>query len=96
MRRVLATFQKQNPEVEFVCNPDEERCTVELLPRLVQEVDRLREYGAKGDLEVQDIPDDVARIVEEIRAHLKMPADDTILWRRHTLGMKGVPTLSDV
>jgi hypothetical protein len=69
-RRAWATFCKQNPGILFTNAPDGELLTVELLPRLVQEVDRLREYGAKGDLDVQAIPDEVAETVEKLRAYL--------------------------
>lgn len=71
-RRAWATFRKQHPDVYYVNCPDHEELTVELLPRLVQEIDRLREYGAKGDLEVQEIPEDVSEICEQIRKHLGM------------------------
>ena len=71
-RRAAATFQKQHPDVQYFNRPDGEPLTVELLPRLVQEVDRLQEYGKKGDIEMQVIPTDVLETVEKIRKHLKM------------------------
>jgi uncharacterized SAM-binding protein YcdF (DUF218 family) len=70
-RRAWATFQKHGGIVEFANYPDDELLSVELLPRLVQEIDRLQEYGAKGDLLVQDIPKDVLAVTEQIRQHLK-------------------------
>lgn len=69
-RRAWATFRKQYPNVKYVNRPDYEDLTVELLPRLVQEIDRLREYGAKGDLEMQEIPPDISGICEALRTHL--------------------------
>ena len=90
-RRAWATFCKQNPTVGCFNASDGERLTGELLPRLVDECDRLDEYGAKGDLVVQNIPDEVARIVEELRTHLQMPIPVAIMemihTRRRRLGM---------
>lgn len=73
-RRAWATFLKQHPDLEYYNYPDSEPLTVELLPRLVQEIDRLRQYAAKGDIMPQLIPDEVSETCERLRAHLKMPA----------------------
>ena len=67
-RRTWATFRRQHPGITYINRPGFEMLSVELLPRIVQEVDRLREYGAKGDLEPQEIPEEVSEICEQIRA----------------------------
>lgn len=69
-RRAWATFKKQYPDLVYLNRPDGEELTVELLPRLVQEIDRLRQYGVKGDVEVQFIPPVVSEICEQLRRQL--------------------------
>jgi uncharacterized SAM-binding protein YcdF (DUF218 family) len=69
-RRALATFRKHYPDIEYVNAPCSELLTTEHLLRIVQEVDRLKEYGAKGDLEVQIIPKHVTEICEQLRVYL--------------------------
>lgn len=71
-RRAWATFRKQHPDVFYFNRPDHETLTVELLPRLVQEIDRLREYAAKGDIEPQEISPEVHAVCEQLRAHFPM------------------------
>ncbi len=74
-RRAWATFRKQNPVVpKWFNQPCEEDLTIEHLPRLVQEVDRLQIYAKKGDIEEQQIPGHVLKTCEEIRKHLNLPA----------------------
>ncbi|HWB33699.1 MAG TPA: YdcF family protein [Candidatus Paceibacterota bacterium] len=72
-RRAWATFQKQNPGVRFLNQPSEEELSVELLPRMLQEVERIEKYGAQGDLEPQEIPDWVRELCNKIRT-LPVPA----------------------
>src|SRR3989344_259038 len=65
-RRAWLTFLKQSPNIRFHNAPCEEVLTVELLPRILGEIKRIREYGAKGDLEKCAIPDDVLHIDQEL------------------------------
>ena len=74
MRRCLATFARQHPGVAVRgCPPagslatQRDRPRVAFAARLVGEVHRLDEYGARGDVEPQVIPEsvrDAARRVE--------------------------------
>ena len=66
MRRVLVTFAKQHPGVEFVLFPDNETCTVELLPRMLQEVARLVMYAKKGDILETTFPLEALTICAQI------------------------------
>lgn len=72
-RRAWATFARQNPEITFWNAPDGESLTVELLPRIVQEVERLDLYGSRGDLLAQTLPNKFEAIVAELREHLTSP-----------------------
>jgi uncharacterized SAM-binding protein YcdF (DUF218 family) len=81
-RRALATIRKVYPQYRYVCCPAgehipplQENCTAgrELLERAIGEIDRLRRYGAKGDIEVHDIPTAVDtayhRLVQRMAGH---------------------------
>ena len=76
MRRCLATFARQHPGVAVRgCPPagspatQRDRSRVAFAARLVGEVRRLDEYGARGDIAPQVIPESVretARLVEAL------------------------------
>ena len=66
MRRCLATFARQHPEVEALgCPPagslqdQRDRPRAAFAARLVAELDRIDEYGTNGDIEPQVIPENV-------------------------------------
>ena len=65
-RRAWLTFLKQHTNIQFHNSPCEETLTVELLPRILGEIKRIREYGAKGDLEQCAIPDEVLFVEKEL------------------------------
>lgn len=73
MRRCLATFQKQFPEVSLICSPpitsfleSIDRPRDEFAKRLLAEVDRLRVYADKGDIREQIIPREVEEAMRNI------------------------------
>lgn len=73
-RRVYATFYKQNPGVKFINCPAEipfSSGDSEMIKRLVGETDRLLEYGERGDLEKQVIPEDISKAVGFLKRYLK-------------------------
>src|SRR3989344_3177068 len=49
-RRALLTFFKQHTNIRYLicCSADDEPLSTELLPRILGEIKRIREYGAKG------------------------------------------------
>ncbi len=81
MRRCLATFARQHPEVDVRgCPPagslatQRDRSRVAFAARLVGELRRLDEYGANGDIEPQEIPETIreaARVVVALVADQK-------------------------
>ena len=56
-RRAFATFKKQNPDVRFINIPADEKFSIDkkLIERLIGEMDRLKKYAEKGDLEPQPL-----------------------------------------
>lgn len=56
-RRAFATFKKQNPKVQFINVPCNEsfRFTKGLVKRILAELERLKTYARKGDLEPQKL-----------------------------------------
>jgi hypothetical protein len=50
MRRVMNTFGQQWPLARFYSAPSRDEPSVEMLPRMLQEVARLKIYGDKGDI----------------------------------------------
>jgi|SRR3989344_3977839 len=70
-RRALLTFRKQHPEITFFSCSDREPLTGEIVPRMLAEVERIRKYGANGDLQVEEIPREVLDACEVLRSNLK-------------------------
>ncbi|EKD24253.1 MAG: hypothetical protein ACD_81C00069G0002 [uncultured bacterium] len=73
LRRSCATLRKQCPGVTvhgsaFKMSPDEWDSWARLR-RLVGEIDRLKEYAGKGDIEVVDIPDQVLHATQIVRQY---------------------------
>jgi len=75
-RRILATLQKQWPEmkpivtsppIEFGAYPTEQISERHLISRMVGEVQRLQTYAAKGHVVAQEVPGDVLRAYEMLR-----------------------------
>jgi hypothetical protein len=73
MRRCVATFNRQYPEVKVLCSPPAgsllefiDRPKPECLGRLIAEVERLETYATKGDIVRQNIPDSVREVIKEI------------------------------
>jgi uncharacterized SAM-binding protein YcdF (DUF218 family) len=75
-RRILATLQKQWPEVTpivtsppigFFEYPTEFISEGHLISRMVGEVQRLQTYAVKGHMVAQEVPDDVLRAYEMLR-----------------------------
>lgn len=77
MRRCKATFERQFPEIAVRCCPpltsileavdrDRER----FAKRLVDELQRLQDYGEKGDIVLYQLPSKVRQRSEDIRALL--------------------------
>ncbi|MFA6301112.1 MAG: YdcF family protein [Candidatus Paceibacterota bacterium] len=65
MRRCLATFEKYFPEIKVLCCPPigefnelMDRPLAEYNQRLLGELKRLKDYGDKGDIKTQNIPDE--------------------------------------
>ena len=65
-RRAWLTFCKQHPNIRFYNSPCEETLTVELLPRILGEIKRIKEYGVKGDLQQCVVPDEVLFVEKEL------------------------------
>ncbi len=77
MRRCLATFARQHPEVDVRgCPPagslaaQRDRPRVAFAARLVGEMRRLDEYGASGDIEPQVIPETVREAARRVKVLL--------------------------
>jgi uncharacterized SAM-binding protein YcdF (DUF218 family) len=75
-RRILATIQKQWPEVRPIVTsppigfhdyPTARISERHLISRMVGEVQRLQTYAAKGHVVAQEIPEDVLRAYEMLR-----------------------------
>lgn len=69
-RRALATFIKQHPELNYINCPANEPFSPDdpiLVKRLVQEIDRVQAYADKGDIERQEIPEEVLDATEKLR-----------------------------
>src|SRR3989344_3169178 len=67
-RRAWLTFSKQHPGITYTNCPGEEPLSIELLPRIMGELKRIREYAAKGDIARCDIPARVIVTEEKLRA----------------------------
>lgn len=73
-RRAWATFRKQHPRVRYINQPALEPFTMDdrtLLPRIVQEMDRLKTYGAKGDIQLQYSTTEIDTALEVVREYLE-------------------------
>ena len=77
MRRCLATFGQQYPEIDVLgCPPggsltaQRDRPRAAFGARLVAEVERLDRYGAVRDIVPQEIPDTVRDAAEQVKAWL--------------------------
>jgi uncharacterized SAM-binding protein YcdF (DUF218 family) len=75
-RRILATLQKQWPEVKPIVTsppigfrdyPTERISERHLISRMVGEVQRLQTYAEKGHIVAQEIPEDVLQAYEMLR-----------------------------
>ncbi len=78
-RRAFATFKKQHPEVRYINCPADEIFDLQsrsAQERMVGEVERLVEYSKKGDLEKQEIPEDVLKAVTMIQMELSKKNND--------------------
>ena len=78
LRRCVATFARQHPEVRVhPCRPEAsletafDRSPPEFAARLVAELERLERYAAQGDIEPQAIPPDVRAAARQITAALR-------------------------
>ncbi len=67
-RRAWLTFRKQHPGIKYTNCPGDELLSVELLPRIMGELKRIREYGYKGDTERCAIPDEVLIVEKKLLA----------------------------
>jgi len=77
MRRCVATFARQYPNVQvWACPPLEhfslglDRSLPDFAARLVAEIDRLERYAAMGDIVKQEIPETVRVAAESVTAAL--------------------------
>lgn len=73
-RRAFATFRQQHPEVQYLNCPADEPLDLNDLDtrkRLVAEAERLLDYARKGDIEKQEIPQEILRAAATIRMDLK-------------------------
>ncbi|TSA45669.1 YdcF family protein [bacterium] len=66
-RRAALTFKKQYPEIELINCPSEEPLVVELVPRMLGEIERLQLYSEKGDIVHEEIPEDILRAYGELK-----------------------------
>lgn len=78
MRRCVATFARQHPEVRVrPCRPEAslaaafDRSLPAFAARLVAELERLERYAAKGDIEPQAVPGGVKAAARDITAALE-------------------------
>ena len=74
LRRCVATFSRQHPEVRVLpCRFESaleaafDRSPPALAARLVAELDRLERYAAQGDIEAQEIPPAVRAAARRVR-----------------------------
>ncbi len=75
-RRAWATFAKQHADIEYVnCPGDETETMFEMteITRMIQEMDRLVEYGQKGDIVSHSFSDEIQDALDIIRAHQPSP-----------------------
>lgn len=77
MRRCLATFQRHQPQVKTTCCPPTgsviqfiDRDRTKFGSRLIAELKRLKDYGEKGDIAVQPVPDSVNEAVRRLESVL--------------------------
>ncbi|OGL90714.1 hypothetical protein A3J36_00925 [Candidatus Uhrbacteria bacterium RIFCSPLOWO2_02_FULL_54_37] len=73
-RRAWATFAKQWPRLHFINAPADEQLDTHdhsALARLVEEIERLQVYGAKGDLVDHTIPKTILKAVARLQQNLK-------------------------
>lgn len=77
-RRAFATFKKVAiPGLKIINQPCDEKFPENsedlktIATRCVAEYDRLIEYGQKGDIESQEIPENISKAVEELRLWTK-------------------------
>ncbi len=77
LRRCVATFARQHPEVRVhPCRPEAsletafDRSPPEFAARLVAELERLERYAAQGDIEPQEVPPGVRAAARQITAAL--------------------------
>ncbi len=71
LRRSIATFQKQFPDIS-VCGsafamPVDEFLAPPRLKRIIGEFDRLRNYAEKGDIAPVEIPNSVQQAIDKLR-----------------------------
>ena len=78
LRRCVATFARQHPEVQVhPCRAEAsleaafDRSPPEFAARLVAELERLERYAAQGDIEPQEVPEEVWAAARRITAALK-------------------------
>lgn len=72
-RRAFATFSKQHPDINYInCPGDGDGGNdFDIRQRLVGEIERLIVYARKGDIENQEIPENVLRATECLKSHLR-------------------------
>jgi hypothetical protein len=80
MRRSLATFQKQFPEVVLLSCPPQgpiikfiDRARSVFAGRLLNELARLKTYAEKGDITEQPLPESVQAGADNLREQLDQP-----------------------
>ena len=80
MRRCVATFARQFPEVQVCPCPPEgplrsaiDRPAPQFAARLVAELDRLERYAAQGDVQAQAVPAAVRRAARRVTEALREP-----------------------
>ena len=78
LRRCVATFSRQHPEVRVrPCRPEAsleaafDRSLPAFATRLVAELERLERYAAQGDIEPQEVPEEVTAAARGIAAALE-------------------------
>jgi uncharacterized SAM-binding protein YcdF (DUF218 family) len=78
LRRCVATFARQHPEVRVQpCRPEAsleaafDRSPPAFAARLVAELERLERYAAQGDIEPQSVPDEVVAAAHQITGALE-------------------------
>jgi hypothetical protein len=78
MRRCLATLKKQFSEINILCCPPQgsimeliDRPKAEFAERIIGEFERLKIYAEKGDILLQEVPDDVARTLQQLKKLLE-------------------------